>query len=149
MMIRNNLTQPNIEALKQLLEDSSGLYEITQLKHEPRDFSTGEIKREIQRGKRIQSLYQLAQRLLPELGISNESVKYYASLVDYYSVFRLKQLNEWVVYVYLLCFVYYRYQRVNDNLKAHFFTTSSTIAMKLKAQPKSEYMNTILKAIKT
>jgi TnpA family transposase len=120
MMIRNNLTQPNIEALKQLLEDSSGLYEITQLKHEPRDFSTGEIKREIQRGKRIQSLYQLAQRLLPELGISNESVKYYASLVDYYSVFRLKQLNEWVVYVYLLCFVYYRYQRVNDNLISTF-----------------------------
>jgi TnpA family transposase len=116
MMIRNHLKQPNIEALKQLLEDSSGLYEITQLKHEPRDFSTGEIKREIQRGKRIQSLYQLAQRLLPEFGISNESVKYYASLVDYYSVFRLKQLNEWIVYVYLLCFVYYRYQRVNDNL---------------------------------
>lgn len=50
------------------------------------------------------------------MGISNESVKYYASLVGYYSVYKLKRLNEWVVYVYLLCFIYHRYQRVNDNL---------------------------------
>jgi len=61
-------------------------------------------------------LYQLAQILLPKLGVSNESVKYYASLVGYYSVFRLKRLNEWIVYVYLLCFVYHRYQKVHDNL---------------------------------
>jgi TnpA family transposase len=115
-MMRNHLKQHDIEALNQLLEDSLGLYEITQLKHEPRDFSTGEIKREIQRGKQIQSLYQLAQRLLPQLCISNESIKHYASLVGYYSVFRLKRFNEWIVYVYLLCFVYYRYQRVHDNL---------------------------------
>ncbi|HCY35509.1 MAG TPA: Tn3 family transposase, partial [Candidatus Margulisbacteria bacterium] len=115
-MMRNHLKQPDIEALKQLLEDSQGLYEITQLKHEPKDFSLGEIKREIQRGKQIQSLYQLTQKLLPELGISSESVKYYASLVSYYSVYKLKRLNDWIVYVYLLCFVYHRYQRVNDNL---------------------------------
>lgn len=99
-MIHNHLTQPNIEALKQLLSDSSGLYEITQLKHEPKDFSAGEIKREMDRGKQIQSLYRLAQKLLPELGISNESIKYYASLVGYYSVCRLKRLNKWIVYIY-------------------------------------------------
>jgi len=115
-IMQDYLKQPNIEALKRLLEDSPGLYEITQLKHEPRDFSAGEIKREIQRGKQIQSLYQFAQKILPELGISNESIKYYASLVSYYSVFRLKRLNEWIVYVYLVCFVYYRYQRMHDNL---------------------------------
>jgi hypothetical protein len=54
--------------------------------------------------------------LLPTLDISNESVKYYASLVGYYSVHRLKQLNEWGVYLYLLCFAYHRYQRLHDNL---------------------------------
>jgi TnpA family transposase len=92
------------------------LYEITQLKHEPKDFSVGEIKREIQRGKRIEDLYLLAKILLPKLDISNESIKYHASLVGYYSVWRIKRLNEWIVYVYILCFVYNRYQQVNDNL---------------------------------
>ncbi|WP_404456925.1 Tn3 family transposase (plasmid) [Virgibacillus necropolis] len=115
-IIQGHLKQPDIQALKELLEDAQGLYEITQLKREPKDFSLKEIKREIDRGQQIQSLYQLAQSLLPRLGISNESIKYFASLVDYYSVYKLKRLDEWMVYVYLLCFVYYRYQRMNDNL---------------------------------
>ncbi|MFT9598937.1 Tn3 family transposase [Mesobacillus sp.] len=115
-MMKNHLKQPDIEFLKRLLEDSQGLYEITQLKREPKDFSASEIKREMERGEQIQSLYRLAQDLLPRLGVSNESIKYYASLVGYYSVYRLTQLNEWIGYVYLLCFIYYRFQRMHDNL---------------------------------
>jgi hypothetical protein len=98
------------------LEDSKGLYDITLLKREPRDFSSREIAREIERGHQIRDLYGLAHAFLPHLDISNESIKYYASLVAYYSVFRLKQLDEWVVYLYLLCFVYHRYQKLHDNL---------------------------------
>lgn len=60
--------------------------------------------------------YPLAQRLLPALEISSESIKYYASLVTYYSVFRLKRLAQGIVHVYLLCFVSHRYQRLHDNL---------------------------------
>lgn len=115
-LMQDHLKQTDIKALNRLLEDSSGLYEITLLKHEPKDFSATEIKREMERGKQIQHLYHLAQKLLPKLDISNESIKYYASLISYYSVFRLKRLNEWAVYIYLLCFVFHRYQRMHDNL---------------------------------
>jgi hypothetical protein len=73
-LTQNQLKQTDIEALDQLLEDSSGLYEITLLKREPKDFSATEIKRVMDRGKQIQPLYHLAQELLPELGISNESI---------------------------------------------------------------------------
>jgi Domain of unknown function (DUF4158) len=103
-IIQNLLRTSEAEDLKKLLEDSTGLYEITQLKHEPRDFSLAEIRREIQRGERLHSFYGIAQKLLPEMKISNESIKYYASLVGYYSVFRLKQLNKWTAYIYLICF---------------------------------------------
>jgi hypothetical protein len=115
-IIQNHLQISDIEALKHLLSDSQGLYEITLLKREPKDFSLSEIKREIDRGEQIHPLYHLVKRLLPHLLISNESIKYYASLVNYYSVFRLNQLSEWVVYLYLLCFIYHRYQRIGDNL---------------------------------
>lgn len=115
-LMQNHLRQVDIKALDRLLEDSSGLYEITLLKHEPKDFSASEIKQEMERGKQILQLYHLAQELLPKLNISNESIKYYASLISYYSVFRLKRLNEWIVYIYLLCFVFHRYQRMHDNL---------------------------------
>lgn len=116
IIMKNQLKQSDLENLKKLLTDSEGLYEITQLKHEPKDFSVGEIKREINRGQQIQHLYQIIKNLLPTLGISNESVKYYSSLVDYYSVYKLKRFNKWIVYIYLLCFIYHRYQRMNDNL---------------------------------
>jgi hypothetical protein len=115
-LMQNHLNPSDIKALKRLLEDSPGLYEITRLKHEPKDFSAPEIKLEMDRGKQIQGLYQIVQKLLPTLGISNESIKYYASLVDYYSVYKLKRLNEWISYVYVLCFVYHRYQQMHDNL---------------------------------
>jgi len=115
-VVRNHLTDSDIEVLKNLLSDSQGLYEITLLKREPKNFTLSEIKREINRGEQICHLYHLVKRLLPHLLISNESIKYYASLVTYYSVFRLKQLDEPIVYIYLLCFVYHRYQRLHDNL---------------------------------
>ena len=110
------LSSSDKENLNQLLEDSPGLYEITQLKREPKDFSVSEIKREIQRGEQIRHLYHLADKLLPNLDISNESIKYYASLVNYYSVYKLKRFNELTTYIYLLCFVYHRYQTLHDNL---------------------------------
>jgi hypothetical protein len=37
-------------------------------------------------------------------------------LVSYYSVHKLKRLKQWLVYLYLLCFVTHRYRRLHDNL---------------------------------
>ena len=114
---RNSLSEETVKALNELLDNPDGLYEITRLKREPKDFSNTEIATELERGERIKALHHTAQGLLPELEISNESVKYYASLVDYYSVYKLQQLtHEYIVYIYLLCFIFHRYQRLNDNL---------------------------------
>ena len=115
-ILAHALSPADVANLQRLLDDAPGLYEITQLKREPSDCSASEIKREIRRGEQIHDLYHLAHRLLPALKISNASVKYYASLVSYYSVFRLKQLHQRIVHVYLLCFVYHRYQKMHDNL---------------------------------
>ncbi|MEO0012914.1 MAG: hypothetical protein RLZZ535_1303, partial [Cyanobacteriota bacterium] len=115
-VVQRHLEKTDTDALNRLLEDAPGLYEITQLKREPKDFSLSEIKCEIYRGEQIQALYPKAQQMLPILDISSESIKYYASLVTYYSVFRLKRLAQGIVHVYLLCFVSYRYQRLHDNL---------------------------------
>jgi hypothetical protein len=100
--------------LQRLLEDRRGLHEITMLKRDPRDFSNHEIKREAQRKEEIRELYQLSQELLPHLRISTENIGHYASLVDYYSVHRLRQLSESVVHVYLLCFIQQRYRKLHD-----------------------------------
>jgi hypothetical protein len=115
-VISHRLDRSHREALDRLLEDAPGLYESTQLRREPKDFSASDIQREIRRGEQSRDLYHLAKSLWPALGISQESVKYYASLVGYYSVYKLKRFEEATAHVYLLCFVSHRYQRVHDNL---------------------------------
>ncbi len=63
----------------------------------------------------MKGLYKIAQVLLPALDISNESIKYYASLVDFYSVARLTNFKERAL-VYLLCYIFHRYRKFHDNL---------------------------------
>lgn len=99
-----------------LLTAETSLYELTLLKKEPRDFSYSEITREVHKRESIKSLYEYSGEFLPQLGISNENIKYYASLVDYYSIFRLSRFNLETVYAYLICFIFNRFQRINENL---------------------------------
>lgn len=113
---QSHLTADAVTALNDLLANPRGLYEITRIKREPKDFSVKEIDEEIQRGQQIKPLYAVAQDILPRLAISNESIKYYASLINYYSVFQMSQLEENLARIYLLCFIQYRYQRLHDNL---------------------------------
>jgi TnpA family transposase len=115
-IIIQQLTDEERDALKILLTNQNGLYEITQLKHEPRSFANRELAREIQRGQQMKPLYKIARRLLPQLNISNESIKYYASLIHYYTVYQMSQRDFSLISVYLLCFIYDRYQMVQDHL---------------------------------
>jgi TnpA family transposase len=119
-ILRAALTPAACATLDRLFDETDGLYTITRLKREPKDFSLREMRQEIGRADDLRPLYYLATRIMPQLAISNEGIKYYASLVAYYSVFRLRQLESWTVYLYLLCFVLHRYQRLHDHLLACF-----------------------------
>lgn len=115
-ILKSKLSEQNVKVLEDLLKDSEGFYKITELKHNPKDFSNKQIRIEIARCKSLKNLYTLGRQILPELNITNESIKYYASLVEYYSIFRLKQLKKFRSCLYLLCFSIYRYQKAQDNL---------------------------------
>ena len=69
-------------AFDTLFADTDGLYLLTQLKHEPKDFSVGQIREEIRRGAQLRPLDKLARRILPQQEISNEGIQYYDSLVS-------------------------------------------------------------------
>jgi hypothetical protein len=116
----NGIAEEQRAQLDNLLAAEESLHQLTLLKHEPKDFSHREIQSEVERGKTLFDHYQLATRFLPSLHISSENIKYYASLVDYYSIQKFKQLNREVAHAYLLCFILYRYQKINDNLVSTF-----------------------------
>src|SRR5437868_13359310 len=94
------------------------------------------MRREMTRGEHLVQLYTVARQIVPKLGISREGITYYSSLVSYYSVFRLKQLDTRIVYLYLLCFVVHRYQRFNDNLLTCFIQLVKQYSDEAKATAK-------------
>jgi hypothetical protein len=132
-------------ALDALLTETDEIYPITRLKRQPKDFSFGEMRREMTRGESLVHLYTVARRIVPHLDISREGITYYSSLVSYYSVFRLKQLDAWMIYLYLLCFVVHRYQRFNDHLLTCFIHLVKQYSDEAKAAAKRavyEYLGT-------
>ena len=137
-IIKRSLDDKTRTALDDLYVSRDGIYTITALKHEPKDFSLKEMKSEIARCRSMKALYQTAHNLLPVLGISNDSVAYYAALVDYYTVQKLKQMPNSMVYLYLLCFILHRYHILNDNLinAVIFHVRKTTEAAKAAAKEK-------------
>lgn len=121
---RNRITRllgraitPEVEKqLQALLESDEGLYQLTILKHEPKDFSHKKLRKEGERRRFFQPIYDLAQTFLPSAGLSNDSVRYYASLVEFYSVYKLRRMAASTTQLYLLCFTHRRFREINDNL---------------------------------
>ena len=132
--VREGVPEEKRKQLDNLLIAEESFYQLTLLKREPRDFSYQEIQKEVGKRAILADLYQLATQFLPKLDISNENIKYYASLVGYYTIYNFKRMSREVVHAYLLCFIAYRYQTVNDNLIQTFCTM---LLISLRKQKKS------------
>ena len=91
---RVRLDEVTRKALDRLYLERDGGYGVTPLKQDPKDFSRSEMRREMARYRSLEPLYRTPMALLPELGISNDSIAYYAALVDYYTVQKLQQLKQ-------------------------------------------------------
>jgi hypothetical protein len=125
---RQRLTQlleraltPTVERqLDALLEADEGMYRIRTLKHEPRSFSYQEMRQEVERRGFFEPLYVFARDFLVTTGLSNESVKHYASRVQFYTVYKLQRMAVATTRLYLLCFAYHRFRQINDNLTDAF-----------------------------
>lgn len=108
---------PTLEPqLNALLQSEEGMYRISTFKQEPRDFSYKQLRKEVERRKIFQPLSAFAKAFLATAGISNESAKYYASLVPFYTVYKLQRMAPMTARLYLLCFAFYRFRQINDNL---------------------------------
>jgi TnpA family transposase len=114
------LTPELEQQLQVLLEADEGMYRISLLKHEPKDTSYGELRQERERGTFFQTLFAFGQVFLACAGLSNESVRYYASLVHFYSVYKLQRMAAATARLYLLCFATHRFRQINDNLIESF-----------------------------
>ena len=119
-LLERALTPDLRQQLDALLQAHENVYRIRTLKQEAQDFTYNALRQEVERRKVFEPLYTFASTFLPSAGISQESGKYYASLVTFYSVFRLQRLAPETTRLYLLCFAYHRFRQINDTLVEAF-----------------------------
>ena len=115
-LLQQALTRPLHERLNKLLTSAEGTHRISALKHEPKDFSHKELEREVKRRSFFEPLHDFAKTFLAASQISTESGKYYASLVKFYTVYKLQRMAPSTAQLYLVCFAYHRFRQINDNL---------------------------------
>ena len=140
-LIVNLLDKTTRDQLDMLLEKEETLYNLTSLKKDPKDFSTREISKEVEKHEILKDLYLKSLYIMSRLKISEHNACFYADLVEYYPPARLKaNVKRNLRRLYLICFVYTRYKKINDNLILCFiYKTNKYISEADKYQGKEIY----------
>jgi len=115
------ISQEEKAALDKLLDKREDfLYELTLLKRDPKNFSLKEIKETILKRDSLNRMYPVAKDLALSLHISDQNLIYYANLVSYYSIYKIRRMAPLTRRLLILCFIYIRYQMINDQLVKAF-----------------------------
>ncbi|PIR10203.1 MAG: transposase, partial [Gammaproteobacteria bacterium CG11_big_fil_rev_8_21_14_0_20_46_22] len=106
--------------LEEIIKNDGGLTQLNVIRMDQRDFTYTALKLEVQKVLKIKELYQLCKTLIPSLQLSNNAVRYYGSLAEQYTASRLRRLKKPQQSLYMLCFIFHRYQEFMDNLITSF-----------------------------
>jgi len=118
--ILQNISTEHKELLNTIVSNHDGGNLLGILRHDQKDFRYFAIKAEVKKAAALTSLYLLTKALLPTLALADNTVRYYAQLVDHYPAARTRKLNSHLQQVYVLCFIHHRYQTIMDNLIMSF-----------------------------
>lgn len=114
------LTEEHRQKLDHLLKNENILSSLAALKQDAKNFKFSIMKVERQKHAILEPLYGIAQEILPCLGISQQNITHYANLINYYTIYDLERFDAEQTYLYLLCYVFKRFQQINDNLVEAF-----------------------------
>lgn len=107
-------------ALQNLILREDTLSGLASIKQDAKHFGYRMMVQERQKYATLAPLYAVAKSLLPNLGISQLNIAYYASLANYYTIYDLRRFNHGQTHLYLLCYIWHRYRKISDNLIAAF-----------------------------
>lgn len=141
-LIQKQVPHPIQQSLNALLTAEGSFYQLTALKKRAKDFKLNQIRQEIQKHVNTNPLYQFAREFLPTLEISNENIRYYGSLAEYYPVHRLQHMAASQAHLYLLCFVSHCFEQISDNLITSFIhqvTITTQEAHQVSQQQLNDY----------
>lgn len=89
---------------------------ILTVKADLKSFHTHDLWTEIEKHAQLKAIFECAKTIMHKLNLPLKTCTYYASLIQYYNRSRMKQINPQKMGLYLLCYVFIRYQSTNDTL---------------------------------
>ena len=119
-VLQRQLSQSEINNIKLLLIKEESQYGFTVLKRFVKDFSFSETGKAIEQNKTLKSLYSVSSRIVSESGLSISNIEHFGKLATYYTVDQLKQFPVMKSAIYLLCYIYFQNQKINDLLVQSF-----------------------------
>jgi TnpA family transposase len=115
-----SLSDTACTALRKLITREDTLSGLASIKQDAKHFGYRMMVLERQKYATLVPLYTIAKSLLPNLGISQLNIAYYASLANYYTIYDLRRFDPGQTHLYLLCYIWHRYRKISDNLIAAF-----------------------------
>jgi TnpA family transposase len=132
-LVENGLDANTTEALQKLLVRKETLSELAALKQDARNFGYKMMVVERQKRATLAPLYEVANVLLPALGISRQNIAHYADLALFYTIYDLRRMTPGRAHLYLLCYAWQRFRQLSDNLVDAFDHHLSRIEDETKA----------------
>ena len=115
-MVNTYLTKNIHKSLENLFQSEDAFYHITELKLDARSFQTNQMQAEIKKITLCKPIYDFSEIFLPKLSLSRRMIEHYSDLAKMYDVYRLQNIPKEIAYLYLICYVSIRYERLMNNL---------------------------------
>ncbi len=116
-LLAQRLDDATQHGLEQLLVRDETLSELAALKQDAKDFGWRQMVKEREKRTTLEQPYRVAKALLPKLEISQQNLRHYANLANFYTAFDLRcRIQPEQTRLYLLCYVWQRYRQLTDNL---------------------------------
>lgn len=119
-IISSRITDITADKINVLLKDDGKLNEIRGYSGNAKNFSPSEIDKELSTHRIISDIYYEIKDIINSLGISSGNMSYYADIVKHSTVFSLKRYPKWQGFLYLCCYLYFRYREINDKIITSF-----------------------------
>ena len=95
--------------------------EFRTLRSQAKDFTFGEISRELQDKQKLDPIFLQAKIILEQAHISEGNIRFYSDMFQNYRTSQLKQFSPAKASIYIVSFLCQRYGHINDNLTNGFY----------------------------
>jgi TnpA family transposase len=93
---------------------------LSSLRKSARNFSTAELEKELRIHQHIEPNIEEIDSTIEQLGLSLSNLNYFSSMIDYYTVTKLRRFDKVSSTLYLVCFLHLKYRQITEHLADAF-----------------------------